>query len=96
MAGHICNEWEYSKFNIVRSEGASTAIWTEIGERKEWNMLDTKDVTDMNKYFNLTSFSHIYFLESLGKKGWELATSDQSVVAAGETINTMYFKRCAK
>ena len=94
--GHICSQWEYSKFNIVRSSGSSQAIWTEVGNRQEWDMLETQDVMKMNKYFDLTSFSHIYFLESLGNKGWGLATSNQQILSEGETINTMYFKRCKK
>jgi len=93
---NTCEQWEYSIFQIVRTENTSRAIWPEIGNNQEWDMLNTKDIQLMNKFFDLITFSHIYFLETIGKRGWELAASEQNhpIWDASQTINTMYFKKC--
>ena len=94
--GHDCDQWKYSTLDIVRTKNTANAIWHDGKERQEWNRLDTKDISKMNNYFNLVSFSHIYFLNAMGDKGWELASSRQSQKFYGEQIDSMVFKKCSK
>ncbi|PHS20416.1 MAG: hypothetical protein COA86_00225 [Kangiella sp.] len=94
--GHDCDRWSYSTLNIVRTESTTNAIWDNAKKHIEWNMLDTKKVSEMNRYFNIVSYSRISLLNSLGYRGWELASIKKNQKISGKQIDFMIFKKCLK